>query len=424
MSYYLFKQRMGANIQCSKKNFFIAFHVTCGRRVRLSMRMKNSLGRGALMETSALKGYCHKHLPEQWRRDNNVDTAVTDAMDIYANTMTGMQCGDSQSAATPGLDHALLNGILRTNLPQITLTLGNKSKRSQDPKSTWKLAPGAPVIPRVTYDGVVKLIFQFDGSEVEEFVASARKYWTLKGESWLGASLVKSLQASINSFTSAEVVEKKYSSAGFKQGTIDLEKWKALAQGGVSELERLREIVEEKQEKESKSTEAMNFMEAYTDLTYFSELPLFRNVFEIARSFDPNHVSTNGLSLIEGSIEKRLYPNVGAFACDLLSVLKSPPSQAVLEYKVVYQYQLGSGLIRSSPKDDLHGATVAPLILPQVLPLLENGRRFELEIQTSPPPPEIPGGNIVDMKSIETYYNMNGEIPPSMEDNHALSPQT
>lgn len=115
---------------------------------------------------------------------------------------------------------------------------------------------------------------------------------------------------------------------------------------------------------------------------------------------------------------------MGAFACDLLSVLKSPPSQPVLEYKVVYQYQLGSSLIRSSPKDDLQGTTVASLILPHVLPLLENVRRSELEIRTRPPPLEIPGGNIVDMKPIDTYYNMNGEIPPSMEDNHALAPQT
>lgn len=36
------------------------------------MKMKNNLGTGALMETSALKAYCDKHVPEQWRRDNDV----------------------------------------------------------------------------------------------------------------------------------------------------------------------------------------------------------------------------------------------------------------------------------------------------------------------------------------------------------------
>ncbi|PWW77104.1 hypothetical protein C7212DRAFT_184590 [Tuber magnatum] len=423
LSCYICKQKMGACIQCSNKNCFIAFHVTCGRRARLSMKMKNSLGTGALMETSALKAYCDKHVPEQWRRDNDVDTAVADAMDFYANTMTGAQWGDSQSAAMAGPDHGLHNGILRNgNLPRVTLTFGNKRKRSQDPKSTWKLASGAPVIPRVIYDRVVKFICRFDVAEAAEFVASACKYWTLKRESRRGASLVKSLQASINSFTSAEVVKKKYSGAGFKQGTIDLEKRKEFAHGRVSELERLREIFERKQEQENKSTETTNFMEAYTDLNYFPELPLIRNVFEIAKSLDPNHVFINGFSLIEERIENRLYPNVGAFACDLFSVLKSLPSQPVLEYKIVYQYQLGSGLIHSSPKDDLQGSTVAALILPHVLPLLENVRRSELEIRTRPPPIKMIGGDGVDMKPIGTYDDMNGEIFPSMEDNSALVP--
>ena len=153
------------------------------------------------------------------------------------------------------------------------------------------------------------------------------------------------------------------------------------------------------------------------------ELPTNNN---LRYSFDPNHVFINGFSLIEERIEYRLYPNVGAFACDLLSVLKSPPSQPILEYKVVYRYPLGSGsgLIRSSPKDDLQGTTVASLILPHVLPLLENVRRSELEIRTRPPPLEIPGGTIVDMKPIDPYCNMNGEVLPPMEDNSVLAPQS
>ncbi|PUU75645.1 hypothetical protein B9Z19DRAFT_1130960 [Tuber borchii] len=150
------------------------------------MKMKNNLGTGALIETSTLKAYCHKHLPEQWRRDNDVDTAVTDVVDLYANTMTGTQWGDSLSAAIAGLDHALRNGILRNgNLPQIASTFGNKAKRSQDPKSTWKLGSGAPVIPGVIYDRVVKFIPRFDGSEVEEFMAST---FVVVGIDWIGPS--------------------------------------------------------------------------------------------------------------------------------------------------------------------------------------------------------------------------------------------
>ncbi|RPB04755.1 hypothetical protein L873DRAFT_1665547 [Choiromyces venosus 120613-1] len=424
LSCYICKQKMGACIQCSNKSCFIAFHVTCGRRARLSMKMKNSLGTGALMETSALKAYCDKHVPEQWRRDNDVDAAVADAMDFYTNTMTGAQWGDSQSAAMAGPDHGLRNGILRNgNLPRVTLTFGNKRRRSQDPKSTWKLASGAPVIPRVIYDLVVKFISRFDVAEIEEFVAGACKYWTLKRESRRGASLVKSLQASINSFTSAEVVKKKYSSGGFDQGTIDLEKRREFAQDRVDELDSLRKIFEQKQGTQSKSTETTDFMEAYTDLNYFPEIPLIRNVLETARSLDPNYVFISGFSQIQERIEHRLYPNVGAFACDLLSVLKSPPSQPILGYRVPRHYQTGSSIVLSSPKDDLQGTTVASLVLHHVLPLLENMRMSELEIRTRPPSIKTSGSNTVDMKPIDNYGSMNGEIHQLIEGNNALDPQ-
>jgi NuA3 HAT complex component NTO1 len=38
------------------------------------MKMKNSNGQGALLESSCLKALCHKHVPPDWREENDVST--------------------------------------------------------------------------------------------------------------------------------------------------------------------------------------------------------------------------------------------------------------------------------------------------------------------------------------------------------------
>ena len=55
---------MGACIQCGNRNCFQAFHVTCGRRAKLYLKMKSTHGGPASLDASVLKAYCDKHV---WR---------------------------------------------------------------------------------------------------------------------------------------------------------------------------------------------------------------------------------------------------------------------------------------------------------------------------------------------------------------------
>lgn len=62
---YICKQRNGACVQCSAKNCFIAYHVTCAKRLKCFM---TPLKTGILAEMSLgnehnLISYCHKHTP-------------------------------------------------------------------------------------------------------------------------------------------------------------------------------------------------------------------------------------------------------------------------------------------------------------------------------------------------------------------------
>jgi NuA3 HAT complex component NTO1 len=212
-------------------------------------------------------------------------------MEFYSLTMAGRQWGDSQSAAmalpdaNEDLDNTV-NGILPSgNLQRVNFTIGQKRKRAQTQKSTWKLSSGAPVIPFVVYKAVVDFLCRFGVTQSEHFVAEACKYWTLKREARRGASLLKRLQLQMNSFTSAEVIKKNYSSMGFKQGSLKLNKRKEFAEERVKELQHLKDTVERKEMKENAQVEAAGFMQAYADLNYFPEIPLIREVLDTAERY-------------------------------------------------------------------------------------------------------------------------------------------
>ncbi len=83
---YICQQKMGACIQCANKNCYQAFHVTCARRGQLFLKMKNG---NTALEQNQLKGYCHKHVPSDWRKERHTDTAIAEVMDFYRRTMKG-----------------------------------------------------------------------------------------------------------------------------------------------------------------------------------------------------------------------------------------------------------------------------------------------------------------------------------------------
>ncbi|CUM63174.1 uncharacterized protein PRCAT00000742001 [Priceomyces carsonii] len=62
---YICRQRVGACIQCSNKNCFQAYHVTCAKRAGLYMQFTRGL-QGAVANKSSLRSYCDRHGPAHW----------------------------------------------------------------------------------------------------------------------------------------------------------------------------------------------------------------------------------------------------------------------------------------------------------------------------------------------------------------------
>lgn len=65
---YICKQKTGACVQCTNRNCFQAYHVTCAKRAGIYMEMEKGM-HGALSSKATLKSYCDRHGPLTWSRE-------------------------------------------------------------------------------------------------------------------------------------------------------------------------------------------------------------------------------------------------------------------------------------------------------------------------------------------------------------------
>jgi NuA3 HAT complex component NTO1 len=277
---YICKQRMGASIQCSNKNCFVAFHVSCARRAQLYLKMK--IGHG-LMDSHLLKAFCDKHVPPEWQLEHNTDSATADAIEYYRNAMQGRRWGDSQAAAlSMGPAHPHDGGEEdRTLTPRITLTVGG-NKRKRVPRTIWKLPSGAPVIPQVVLNSVIASLGRFTVRQRKQYAEDASKYWTLKREARRGAALLKRLQLQLETFSSMEMTRRDYVAMGVT-GHKRLERRIEFGELLYKDLDRLRMLCDEVKKREREKLKDAEMLRSIVDLVYFPMFPLLWPIFEKAQ---------------------------------------------------------------------------------------------------------------------------------------------
>jgi len=273
---YICNQRMGACIQCSNKNCYQAFHVTCARRCRLYLKMKNSQGALAVLDgTLPLKAYCDKHCPEDYAQENKVAEATREAKKFYKKTMKGRIWADSRASALQlaqthhhyyhqnvvpehhASDEALKNGVS-----------GGDKKKDKPPKNMWKLPSGAPIIPQAVFDVVESALARFPIRKRKDFVGECCRYWTLKREARRGAALLKRLQLQMETFTSMELTRRNFAAMG-PTGKTRLSRRIDFCRTLIADLEQLRGITEEVVEREADKYEAVEMEQDFVDTCYF-----------------------------------------------------------------------------------------------------------------------------------------------------------
>ncbi|EPS37108.1 hypothetical protein H072_9261 [Dactylellina haptotyla CBS 200.50] len=331
---YICKQRMGACIQCSNKSCYLAFHVTCARKAKLFLSMRQhvptdpsgatALGaeRSLIFDGSQLKAFCDKHVPSEWRKEYRTDIAIRNVQRYYEDAFYDREWGDSQMKALTGqfgYDHGT------PTMPKLTLTVGGKRKRPSGGtgnKTIWRLPSGAPVIPQVLYNTIIEAISRFAIRKPKEYVAEICKYWTLKREARRDASLLKRLQVSASSnFTSDEVTKKDYSA--MYDGEEKLKRRLDFAIKLRHDLERIRLLADDIKKREKEKLRQAECLKEMIDAVYFPVIPILNPILERAQQLDSKEFFKVEFGQIKQKLHDREYTTVSQFSRDILSILTS-----------------------------------------------------------------------------------------------------
>ena len=267
------QQQMGACIQCGNKNCFRAFHVTCGRRAKWFLSMKSTHGGPASLDASVLKAFCDKHVPPDWRENNDVDGATAEAMSFYRYAMRGKVWVDSQqSASTIAAVHRFEAPVptIEDSLPKGTLAISSsrRKKTGQTGKLVWRLPSGAPVVPSTVYDSVEASLQRFTVRKRKEFAQDVCRYWTLKREAKRGAALIKRLQLQMETFSSMEITRRNFAGMG-TAGAVRLQRRIDFAESRTQEVKMLLELCGQLKERERAKLEDAEILRDIINTTYF-----------------------------------------------------------------------------------------------------------------------------------------------------------
>ncbi|KAH8673896.1 hypothetical protein BX600DRAFT_378637 [Xylariales sp. PMI_506] len=383
---YICNQQMGACIQCGNKSCYQAFHVTCARRAKLFLRMKNSSGALDVLDDSTnLKALCDKHCPSEYAKENNVSRATKRAKKFYKKTMRDRIWANTQASAM-ALAATHRNAITEHPPDESQMTgaklsavLGDQ-KKGQSGKPIWKLPSGAPVIPQAVFDSVDSSLQRFTFLKRREFVSDACRYWTLKREMRRGAALLKRLQLQMETFSSMELTRRNFAAMG-PSGKARLARRIEFAETLIKDLEQLQSMSQEVVERERNKLEAAELEQDFVDTCYFPVHKFLPAVIERALALDKN-LFQEGLLKLQGVVEERFYTTTLAFTHDLCEVIQAgintkPKLQSTTQIKfetvVVQPFKIDYSDPRERKK-------LGKRILKSVQPHLESALRLEAEI--------------------------------------------
>lgn len=280
---YICNQKMGACIQCGNKACYQAFHVTCARKAKLFLKMK-SQHQGSIDQT-ALKAFCDKHVPQEWRRLHDTDNAIREAKQWYARNMRGRTWTDNQSTLLEnGVQPSYEGGpVIDGPISEDTIAV-TKRPKMKPLKPSWKTQTGAPVVPAVVYNTVESSLVRFNVRKRKDFVERACKYWTLKREARRGAALLKRLQLQLESFSSMEITRRNFAAMGAAGGP-KLQRRIELAEILQKDMGHLKGLTAKTREREELRLKEIELLVELVNNVYFPIPPLLWPILHRAQKY-------------------------------------------------------------------------------------------------------------------------------------------
>ncbi|GAA5992162.1 hypothetical protein JCM5350_002557, partial [Sporobolomyces pararoseus] len=350
---YLCKKKFGACIQCSNRNCYTAYHVTCAREFGLEVRMKQP---GSTTNSSGgeLKSWCDKHGKVQWDLFSQSRASVPSSTRIppvqshsqhqhqqHPTTLTGSNSlpslpfnpSSSNLASTPfalpqsssstgnllsfssnpSNPNSLTKPSTLTPTPTTTTIVPLASSKSLRSKKTH-LSPikQTPLIPQFIFERIVSYVSKVKGfTGKKEVVSSISRYWSLKRQGRTGAPLLKRIH--LEPWTASATTRLQNDS----DRASKLELIKHLR----SDLEKVRMLTEQIRKREKKKLERLKwFKETVLDGYVWPKEIKLRNSLKEIISWDKQQYFLN-------PVDRELVP-------DYYQVIQNPMDWSTMNLKL------------------------------------------------------------------------------------------
>lgn len=304
--------------------------------------MKNPQGGLAITDASSMQAFCDKHVPQEHRRQYDVETATAAAKEYFKREMRHRKWADSQQSALSLMPAATLQPIESIEpkqdeeVPLKGAEAAQERKRRQEAeRKMWKMPSGAPIVPQVVVAAVDNALLRFTIRKRKEFVAEACKYWTLKREARRGAALLKRLQLQMETFSTMEITRRDFTAMG-AAGRSRLQRRIEFAEMLQNQMLSVIELCKQVRDREELKLQDAALLRETVNTVYFPVTrmcwPIMEKALWLARAPPTDQVGTKsagdvsdagkrqfteGFKIVENRLEARWYSSVDAFSADM-----------------------------------------------------------------------------------------------------------
>lgn len=214
------KQRMGACIQCTNRNCFVAFHVTCAKRAGLYMDFGGAsiseVASNQLQPSHVLSCFCEKHSPPDWPSPKEGILKVRRYFAEY---------NENDIAETFNMKQQLPNSV--------------------STKTKWKTNRGTPIAPHifaVFLREIISLLGVPNSQQVSYYIC---RYWSMKRELKRGAPLVRKYTSNSSSLLDENQLQERVDATDILMKDLEaLKKLSTLTKRRTAVLKDLRDSKE------------------------------------------------------------------------------------------------------------------------------------------------------------------------------------
>ncbi|KAJ3136976.1 nuA3 HAT complex component nto1 [Physocladia obscura] len=372
---YICGRKKGACIQCSMRNCFTAYHVTCAKRCKIFMKISGSVI-GGDMESEDMKSYCEKHSPkeyrelvdvekeiQQFRRSNNnsllSDMEADEANSHNHDIRNSTTCSRRRQPISPSRKRSLSSYGNKNTASRKRNVIHRQSietsgddddgndnnnnngmkeaqQRQQQRDDQYKKLVVTPVIPLGIYKAVCNSIRGGSSSMrgKNAFVEKCCKYWALKRESRRGAPLLKRLYLEQAQPWTATISETQ------QDETIKFKRMEFLRKLR-NDLEKVRMLAELVKKRERERLRRSNMQCQIVNIYLNPVTLLLRPILDRVRKLDvkvlfeepvdledvPDYLSVVGRAMcfedMQSKLERNEYRSVETFQDDFLLICRN-----------------------------------------------------------------------------------------------------